>query len=472
MSKKATIGLEIHAELKTDKKMFCYCKNNPHESEPNTNICPVCMAHPGALPVPNKEAIKSMIKIGLALNGEISMDFTEFDRKSYFYPDMPKAYQISQFKYPIVSHGSLLGVDITRVHLEEDTARSIHGADHGDTMIDFNRSGVPLMELVTEPVIKDADQARAFAKELQRVLRILGVSDANMEKGEMRVEANVSIQNPDGSFGTKVEVKNLNSFKAVHQAIEYEIKRQSSLIDSGQKVVQETRGWDDSKAVTFSQRKKENSADYRYFPDPDLPKLILQELTEFDLDTIRQSLPELPEDIRIRLSQTGIDDKTIDFYLDNPSYLRLLDNAVDELGSAHTKLISNYISSDISGAMAGEELASKFFSGFISIFKLVSADKISSRTAKDLISDVLKDSNLNIEEYVDKMSLWQVNDTVKLREVLEEVISDNPSAVGDYKSGKEKALGAIIGITMKKLKEQSISANPRLLTDLAKELLR
>ncbi|HSE34934.1 MAG TPA: Asp-tRNA(Asn)/Glu-tRNA(Gln) amidotransferase subunit GatB, partial [Candidatus Paceibacterota bacterium] len=266
----ATIGLEIHAELKTLTKMFCRCKNDPDEERPNWNICPVCTAQPGTLPVINKEALRHMIRIGHAVSGTIA-DFTEFDRKNYFYPDIPKGYQITQYKYPIVSGGSIRGVDLTRIHLEEDTGSSRH--DRGAyTLVDYNRAGVPLMELVTEPVIHDADTAVRFAKELQLLLRTLGASEANMEKGQMRVEANISISKTK-EFGTKVEVKNLNSFKSVHDAIRFELKRHAEVLARGEKIIQETRGWDENAGKTFAQRRKENANDYRYFPEPDLPKL-------------------------------------------------------------------------------------------------------------------------------------------------------------------------------------------------------
>ncbi|MBI3020030.1 MAG: Asp-tRNA(Asn)/Glu-tRNA(Gln) amidotransferase subunit GatB, partial [Parcubacteria group bacterium] len=286
-----TIGLEIHAELKTATKMFCNSKNDPDEKRPNVNICPVCMAHPGTLPVINKEAVRHILRIGKALGGAIA-DFTEFDRKNYFYPDIPKGYQISQYEYPLVKGGFLQipifstqsedknsqflisnspnknskfkKIAITRVHLEEDTARSQHDKGDDASFVDFNRAGVPLMELVTEPVISSAKEAGAFARELQLLLRYLGASEANMEKGEMRVEANISVSKDD-TRGTKVEVKNINSFRAVERAIEYEIKRQSEALENGEKIRQETRGWNDVKQETFSQRVKEGAADYRYF---------------------------------------------------------------------------------------------------------------------------------------------------------------------------------------------------------------
>ncbi|MCX6712426.1 MAG: Asp-tRNA(Asn)/Glu-tRNA(Gln) amidotransferase subunit GatB, partial [Candidatus Vogelbacteria bacterium] len=238
MSYKPTIGLEIHVELKTATKMFCRCQNNPEENKPNVNICPVCTAQPGALPVINKEAVRHVLRVGSAVEGTIA-DFTEFDRKNYFYPDIPKGYQISQYKYPLISGGNLNGVELTRIHLEEDTAKSSHESDH--SLIDFNRSSLPLMELVTEPVIHNGKTASAFAKELQTLMRYLGASEANMEKGQMRIEANISVAQTD-VLGTKVEVKNLNSFKSVEKAIDFEIDRQIKALEKGEKIVQETRG--------------------------------------------------------------------------------------------------------------------------------------------------------------------------------------------------------------------------------------
>ena len=312
-----TIGLEIHAELKTRTKMFCDSKNDPDETRPNVNVCPICMGHPGTLPVINKEAVRSVIRVGYAVGGKIA-DYSEFDRKNYFYPDIPKGYQISQYKFPLVSGGNLGDVELTRVHLEEDTASSGH--DEGDySLVDFNRAGVPLMELVTEPVIHSAEEAGNFARELQLLLRYLGVSDANMEKGEMRVEANISVSDDPKKFGTKVEVKNLNSFKAVEKAIEYEVKRHIEALEKGEKIIQETRGWDEDKGKTFSQRQKEDSHDYRYFPDPGLPKLKISEIEEFSEKNIEASLPELPWAKRARYAKDfGLKDADIQIYVSNP----------------------------------------------------------------------------------------------------------------------------------------------------------
>lgn len=267
-----TIGLEIHSELKTESKMFCSCLNDPNEKTPNKNICSICTAHPGTLPVINKEAVRKVIKTGLALNCQIAHQ-SKFDRKNYFYPDLPKAYQISQYDMPLCQKGFLninnAKVRITRIHLEEDTARLIHPQGKDYSLVDFNRAGIPLMELVTEPDIHSAREARKFAEELQLILRYLDVSNADMEKGEMRVEANISLSR-DERLGTKVEIKNLNSFRSVEKGIDYEIGRQIEILDKKKKIIQETRGWHDAKQITFSQREKEEAHDYRYFPEPDL----------------------------------------------------------------------------------------------------------------------------------------------------------------------------------------------------------
>jgi aspartyl-tRNA(Asn)/glutamyl-tRNA(Gln) amidotransferase subunit B len=297
----ATIGLEIHAHLKTKTKMFSQSLNDPHHAGPNQNISPVDLAHPGTLPTINKKAVEHMVRIGLAVGGEIA-NFTEFDRKNYFYPDIPKGYQISQLKYPIVSKGTLAGFDLTRIHLEEDTATSKHHDTHSD--VDFNRAGAPLMELVTEPVLHTSEDVMMFARELQLLLRYLGAGDANIEKGEMRVEVNLSVSKTD-ELGTKVEVKNIGSISSAGKAVEFEIERQIEALENGEELFQETRGWDDQKEITFSQRSKENAKDYRYFPEPDLPKLYLHEI--FDLESMKSDIPELPAQKRIRyVSDYGI----------------------------------------------------------------------------------------------------------------------------------------------------------------------
>ncbi len=324
-----TIGLEIHAELKTQTKMFCGCPNDGTERTPNKNTCPVCLGHPGTLPTINKEAVQKVIRVGFALHGTIATH-SQFDRKSYFYPDLPKGYQISQYEFPIVKGGTLNETRITRIHLEEDAGRLSHDRE-GMTLVDLNRAGVPLMELVTEPDIKNADEAVAFARELQLILKYLDASYADMENGQMRSEANISIA-PEASptLGNKVEVKNINSFKAVHDAIEFEIARQEKVLNEGKKVAQETRGWNDTKGVTESQRSKEEANDYRYFPEPDLPPLNLPEL--FDLDALKAETPELPDAKRHRFVQEfGITKDQIEVMIYEPALANYFEAAASEL---------------------------------------------------------------------------------------------------------------------------------------------
>jgi aspartyl-tRNA(Asn)/glutamyl-tRNA(Gln) amidotransferase subunit B len=461
MEYKATIGLEIHAELNTRTKMFCNSKNDPDEKRPNVNICPVCMAHPGTLPVINKEAVKHVIKVGLAIGGNIA-DFTEFDRKNYFYPDIPKGYQLSQYQYPIVSGGSLNGIQITRVHLEEDTAKSNH--EKGDyTLVDFNRAGVPLMELVTEPVVKNATEAGAFARELQLLLRYLGAGEANMDKGEMRVEANISVSKTD-KFGTKVEVKNINSFRAVEKAIDYEIKRQIEVIEDGGAVKQETRGWDENKQSTFSQREKESSHDYRYFPDPDLPKLKLREIPEFDLEKLRQEMPELPWQKRDKyITQFGIKPEQAEMFVQNDTFAEFFNSLVLGKENLSPEVILgyvNFITSDLVGLL--KDTASKVPSveHFDELMVLWGRKEITTRTTKDVLAIMVRDDR-------DPTSLMKDNNlTVSasgadLDSVVKKIIEANEKVVADYRAGKEAALQFLVGQCMKETRGSADPASLR-----------
>ncbi|OGZ12117.1 MAG: glutaminyl-tRNA synthase (glutamine-hydrolyzing) subunit B, partial [Candidatus Lloydbacteria bacterium RIFCSPHIGHO2_02_FULL_51_22] len=501
-----TIGLEIHAELNTRTKMFCDSKNDPDETRPNVNICPVCTAHPGTLPVINKEAVRHVLRVGKALGGTIA-DFTEFDRKNYFYPDIPKGYQISQYEYPLVKGGYLqipifgeqtenknskfqilpmakpsriLGtvgtnsnkIEITRVHLEEDTARSIHGdkgqgtRDKECSLVDFNRAGVPLMELVTEPVITSAKQAGDFARELQLLVRYLGASEANMEKGQMRVEANVSVSK-DTTRGTKVEIKNLNSFRVVERAIAYEIARQSEVLEGGGHVVQETRGWDEGKQETFSQRMKESAADYRYFPDPDLPKLKISEIEEFK----NIELPELPWEKRTRYKKDyGIKDEDIEVFVADDTLGIFFENVVAaQRGDvAKAKIAANYITSDVQGLRA-KTRATFMMSpeAFAELVGMVMAGEISSRGAKDILALMytLGDAPRALAE---KHGLLQKSDRGELAAIVDAVIAKNAQAVEEYKNGKDASLQFLIGQGMR---ESRGSANPGVLGKLLKERL-
>lgn len=466
---KPTIGLEIHAELKTNTKMFSNSKNDPEEERPNANVNPVDLGHPGTLPTMNQKAIEHMIKIGLALNGNIA-DYTEFDRKHYFYPDIPKGYQISQFKYPIVSGGELAGIKLTRVHLEEDTGLSKH--DKGDySLVDFNRAGIPLMELVTEPVIHSAEEAVKFAKELQLLLRYLGVADANMEKGEMRVEANISVSDSD-KLGTKVEVKNLNSFKSVEKAINQEIKRMIKLLEEGRgdEIVQETRGFDDAKQKTFSQRRKETSDDYRYFPEPDLPKMNLHEV--FDLNEVEENLPELPNGKRERFAKDyEIKEKDIEIYIGNRELADYFENVIKEGGFTDfeiIKTVSNFIVSDVLSHLnkgVGGFPEVKDFAKLIEMFKV---GDISSRAAKDILLLMIDEGLTDPEKYAKENDLIQKSNADDLKPIIQKIIDDNPKVVEDYKKGKENAMKFLMGQVMRETKG---SANPAVITQILKELL-
>ena len=472
---KPTIGLEIHAELRTATKMFCDSPNDPFNAAPNTNVCPICMGHPGTLPVINKKAVESVLRVGAAIGAELA-DFTEFDRKNYFCPDIPKGYQLSQYKYPLVRGGMLAGVAITRVHLEEDTASSSHddGGEAGDySLVDFNRAGVPLMELVTEPAIHSAQEAGDFGRELQLLLRTLGVSEANMEKGEMRVEANISVASEEDTaarrFGTKVEVKNLNSFKAAEKAIAYEIERHIQILESGGRIEQETRGWDDAKGKTFSQRKKEDSHDYRYFPDPDLPKLKISEIPEFSRENLLKSLPELPWAKRQRLAAIGLKPTDVYIYATIPEVGAFFEAATAGMEKKESILLaSNYISSDILGLIKkkhGEgreaEISRLPFGPrqFAKLVSLIEAKTLSSRGAKDVLA-IMFEKGGDPEAIANENGLVQKSDEGAMKKIAEELVAEHPAVVADYKKGKVAMLQFLIGQGMKKSKG---SANPELL---------
>lgn len=467
-----TIGLEIHAELRTETKMFCCSKNDTEEKKPNVNICPVCMGYPGSLPTLNKQAIRHVLTLGAAVGGQFA-DYTEFDRKNYFYPDIPKGYQISQYKHPLVTGGELSGVALTRIHLEEDTAKSSHSEDAPDvdySLLDFNRAGVPLLELVTEPVIHDAETASQFAKELQLLLVYLGASHANMERGEMRVEANISVaKKGEEKLGTKVEIKNLNSFKAVEKSIRYEIERHIAVLEKGESVVQETRGWDENKEETFSQRVKEDSHDYRYFPDPDLPKLFISEIPEFSKEAIEADLPELPGAKRERYKREyGLKDQDIEIFVRDLEWGRFFEDAVSILGDSKLAVLaSNYISSDLKTLIPTD--------AFGEVMKMIDEGLVSSRGAKDLlkviqerVEDGTWTSDVQVRDTAQDLGLIQKSDTAELEKVAQKIISENTTAVEEYKKGKEASLQFLIGQAMKETKG---SANPKILKEVFERIL-
>ena len=465
----ATIGLEVHAELKTKSKMFCGCKNDPHDSEANTYVCPVCMGHPGTLPVPNAEAIKMVLLFGEAVGAKMAT-YSEFDRKNYFYPDIPKAYQISQYAFPFLTEGSVGGVSLTRVHLEEDTARSQH--EHSDkSLVDFNRAGVPLMELVTEPVIHDAKTAGAFARELQLLLRTIDISNAHMERGEMRVEANISVST-DEQLGTKVEVKNLNSFKSVEGAILYEIERQTNLLERGETVEQETRGWDEVKLRTYVQRKKESAKDYRYFPDPDISKISITRENLFDYTLLSEILADLPEKKRLKYKDIGLPSNQIEIIIST----KILDNIFSEIYKEYSeinpniiKFSANYLTSDVLAEINIETNSELKFSAnnFCKLMSMLDSNSINSRIAKDLLKEMMA-NDFDPEIVAKDRGLLQSSDPELLNSVVEEIIAEFDSVVKEYYSGKENSLQFLVGQGMKKTRG---TANPSTLLSLIKEIL-
>ena len=460
------IGLEIHAELKTKTKMFCSSLSDPEEKEPNKNICPICTGHPGVLPTINKEAVRKVLLCGKALGGKLA-DYSQFDRKNYFYPDLPKGYQISQYKHPLVKGGELNGVKLTRIHLEEETGKLIHSEDGKFSLVDFNRAGIPLMELVTEPDIKSGKEARKFAEEFQLILRYLDVSDADMEKGQMRIEVNISLS--DGAkLGTKVEIKNLNSFRSVDRAINYEIERQAKILDKGEKIVHETRGWDEAGQKTFSQREKEMAHDYRYFPEPDLPPLIISEL-DFDL-----TLPELPEQKRKKFKERyELKDEQIEIFIRDISLGKFFESVAKNLKNekALVSLAYNYLVSDLAGLM--KEGNTSFGDlkinpeMFAKLIKMAASGEISSRGAKNILKIMFEKGN-DPEEIVKEKGLKQTSDESFIKNIVEEVIKKNPAVAEDYKNGKKTALQFLIGQGMKL---SGGKANPGALQNFLKEKL-
>ncbi|MBM3206365.1 MAG: Asp-tRNA(Asn)/Glu-tRNA(Gln) amidotransferase subunit GatB [Candidatus Staskawiczbacteria bacterium] len=483
MEYKPTIGLEIHAELNTKSKMFCSCKNDPNEKRPNFNICEVCTAQPGTLPVANEEAIKKVIKTGLALNCKILKE-SKFDRKNYFYPDIPKGYQISQYDKPLCENGHLVvnskKVGITRIHLEEDTGSSIHpdGADY--SLVNYNRAGVALMELVTEPDISSGQEAKSFAEELQLIFRYLGVSDADMEKGLMRVEVNISVSKTK-KFGTKVEIKNLNSFKVVQKAIDFEIERQIKLLESGQSVVQETRGWHDKKEETFSQREKESAHDYRYFPEPDLPPM---SFSEDYIEKIKSEILELPSEKRGRFkNEYGLDEKSTEVFVVQKYFSEYFEKVASEVDEwidqkddkeikGAIKLASNYLISDVLGILGGKEFKEENFKvtpeNFAEFIKMIHQREISSKVAKMLLVEMINTGG-DPSAIVEENNWKQIEDSGELEKVIQEVINKNPKPVQDYKSGNKNAIQFLFGKVMAQTRG---TANPQKVRELLENMLK
>ncbi|MGI5880750.1 MAG: Asp-tRNA(Asn)/Glu-tRNA(Gln) amidotransferase subunit GatB [Syntrophomonadaceae bacterium] len=471
------VGLEVHVELKTKTKIFCSCSTE-FGAEPNTQVCPGCAGFPGMLPVLNRKVVEYGIKTGLALNCEIA-EVSKFDRKNYFYPDLPKAYQISQFYMPICKNGYLdIEVDgakkrigITRAHLEEDAGKLVHQGTITSTensLVDLNRGGMGLLEIVSEPDMRSAQEARAYLENLRAILLFAGVSDCKMQEGSLRCDANVSVR-PRGQkeLGTRVEIKNLNSFRALEKSIEYEARRQIDAIEDGEELIQETRTWDEEKQVTRSMRTKEDAEDYRYFPDPDLaPVYVSQEW----IAEVSASMPELPDQARQRLvNDCGLPDYDASILTLTPATLKFFDEAV--AGYDQPKIVSNWIMGELNRLLNVNNLEiedSRLLpEDLVKLLKLIDSGTISGKIAKTVFEEMFS-TGKEAEEIIREKGLVQISDEDTLKAMIDEIVAANPKVVEDYKNGKEKAFGFFVGQLMKATRGQ---ANPAIVNKLLQERL-
>jgi aspartyl-tRNA(Asn)/glutamyl-tRNA(Gln) amidotransferase subunit B len=478
----ATIGIECHVQLSTDTKLFAAIGNDAREAEPNTLISQICLGLPGALPVLNEKAVELGARAAFALN-TVPAKFSKFDRKHYFYPDLPMGYQITQFEQPIVVggyvdievNGQKKRIGITRAHLEADAGKSSHPAGKNYSLVDLNRAGTPLLEIVSEPDMHSPEEAKAYAHELYLIAKYAGISYANLYYGNMRFDVNVSVSKDD-TLGTRTESKNLNSFRSVEKAAEYEIKRQIELLEKGEKIVQETRGWDDAKGRTFSQRGKEQAHDYRYMPEPDLPPIILED--EF-IARVKATLPVMPAEWRTRLVSLGMNTSQIDTLLEaeveheNVSYLSLIEKSLDKPETA--KFLANYMV-NIEIPLRRDEKASVDLDDvareaiYQAIDELSRGGKLNSTSAKAMLTQLLTDGVKpeNLEKYAAEQGYIQVSDEGEIDKIVAEVLAENATAAEDVKNGEVKAIGFLTGQVMKKSLGK---ANPALAQQLIKKQL-
>ncbi|WP_405381237.1 Asp-tRNA(Asn)/Glu-tRNA(Gln) amidotransferase subunit GatB [Phascolarctobacterium sp.] len=474
------IGLEVHAELKTKTKAFCGC-STAFGSTPNTHVCPVCLGMPGALPVLNKQVVDFAIKAGLALNCDIQK-FNKFDRKNYFYPDLSKNYQISQFDKPIclgghidikLSNGEGKRIGITRIHMEEDAGKLNHSgatiSTSDSSAVDYNRAGVPLIEIVSEPDMRSAEEARAYMENLKAILEYTDVCDCKMQEGSLRCDANISIM-PEGAkeFGTRAEIKNLNSFRALERAINYEVERQKEILEDGGHVVQETRTWDEANGVTLSMRSKEEAHDYRYFPEPDLVPV---ELDDAWIERIRETLPELPAQRQERLmKEHGLPEYDASQIVSSKAMAEYFDAAVKT--AKDSKGVSNWLLGDVSAYMNNEGITISEFKvapeHLAELVNLIKDGVLSSKLAKKVFAEMIKTDEAP-KALVKKLGLEQVSDEGAILKLVEETLAENPQSVADYKAGKDKAIGFLVGQIMKKSRGK---ANPGMVTKMLKEKMQ
>jgi aspartyl-tRNA(Asn)/glutamyl-tRNA(Gln) amidotransferase subunit B len=466
----AVIGIEVHCQLKTASKMFCGCSNAYADAPPNTHVCPVCLGLPGTLPVINRQAVEHVLATGVAIQAE-TPPATRWDRKNYFYPDLPKGYQISQYDLPLAAHGRLsfqtsdgeVTIGITRAHLEEDTAKLVHATDDAGgrtSLIDFNRSGAPLMEIVTDPDVRTAEQARRYAEELQALLRAIGASDADMERGQMRVEANVSLR-PRGSepFGIRVEVKNMNSFRSVERAIAYEIERQVAALEAGETLTQDTRGWNEDRGTTYVMRSKEDSHDYRYFPEPDLPPLRVDAAW---LATIRAALPELPAARRARYeADLGLSAYDAAVIVGEPRATVLFEATRSVAPGIDAKALANWVTGAFLGLLRTDaEAAARVDPAELAdLVGRVASGSLSGTNAKEAFAVHAADG-ATIASIVEARGFRQIFDPLEIVEAVNEAIAANPKAVDDFRAGKP-VIGFFVGQVMKATRGQANAATVR-----------
>ena len=478
MDYEVVIGCEVHVELKTKTKIFCSCPTD-FGGEPNTHVCPVCLGLPGTLPVLNKKVLEYAIKAGLALNCEIAQ-FSKFDRKNYFYPDLTKAYQISQFDLPICKNGYIdietdkgkKRIGITRIHMEEDAGKLVHQGNtittSAGSLVDYNRAGVPLIEIVSEPDMRSAEEVVEFLNSLKAIIEYTGVSDARMEQGSLRCDVNLSLR-PVGQieFGTRAEIKNLNSFRSVERVIQYEIDRQVDILESGGKVIQETRTWDEGKGRTYSLRSKEDSDEYRYFPEPDLPPVIVM---EDYIEKLRAELPEMPKEKRRRMiEKDGLPEYDAGIITASKALVDFYDAVHTHYGDA--KKISNWIMGELLAKVNAEGIELNALKiqpeQMAALLKLVDSGEISGKIAKKVFAEMFETGN-NPGDIIKKQGLMQISDETALKTMIEQVVETNPKSVEDYKAGKTKALGFLVGQIMKQSRGQ---ANPAVINRLLVEKL-
>ncbi len=467
MNYEMVIGLEIHCELSTKSKIFCGCSTQ-FGNEPNTNVCPVCLGMPGVLSVLNETVVEYAVKAGLAMNCEIAR-FSKMDRKNYFYPDLPKAYQVSQFDLPICLGGYLdieaddeaYRIALTRIHIEEDAGKLTHVAD--GSLVDYNRGGVPLLEIVTEPDIRSAAQAFAFAKTVRNILLYAGVSDCKMQEGSLRFDVNLSVR-PEGqeAFGTRTEMKNLSSFRVLQKAIEYEYKRQIKVIEAGEKVVQETRRFDESKGITYTLRSKENAHDYRYFPEPDLLPIVL---SEDYIQNIKSNMPELPEEKRKRyiekLALSEYDARVLTASCELSTFFEDVLKYYDE-----AKTAANWVLVELMALVNQAEIELDEIKvtpeALAGLLNLIKAGQLSGKMAKGVLEEMFS-TGRDAQTIVKEKGLSQISDTAELEKIIDEVLSNNPASVADYQGGKDKALGFLVGQVMRQTKG---AANPKSVNEI------